>query len=1168
VPIDYGDGEILKPFVHLHLHTEYSLLDGAAKIENLFDICKENNMPAAAITDHGAMYGVIDFYRAAKEHGIKAIIGCELYVAENMHDKQSKGENDHIILLAKDQKGYKNLIKLDSLAFTEGFYYKPRIDLDLLSQRSEGLVCLSGCIAGGVPRLLLAGQYDKAKELALKYKSIFAEGDYYIEIQDQGLKEQKYINPLLVKLAKEIGVKTVVTNDVHYLRQSDAEMQDVLLCVQTGKTLDDPLRLRFNSDQYYLKNYDEMLALFPDMEEALDNTLEIAQKCNVEIQFKMPLIPNYVPDNGMTPEAYLRQLAEEGIKKRYETVTEEIKKRLNYELSVINSMGFNEYYLIVWDFINYAKSVNIPVGPGRGSGVGSIVAFAIGITNVEPLRFNLLFERFLNPERKSMPDFDIDFCFERRGEVIEYVVKKYGSEKVTQIVTFGTMAAKAAIKDVARVYKIPYAEVDKITKLIPFGKVEIKKMLGIDKKEGDQTVPDLLQIYNEDKNIKRVIDMAMKLEGMPRNTSMHAAGVVICKEVLSDYIPLARNGQDITTQFTMTDIEKLGLLKMDFLGLRTLTDIKKTVDYVFEQKNIKIDFDKMDYSDKGVYELIGEGDTDAVFQLESAGMKRFMRELKPDCLEDIIAGNALFRPGPMDSIPKYIEGKKNPEKVTYKHPMLKQFLEVTYGCIVYQEQVMQIVQALAGFSLGQADIIRRAMGKKDAEEMKRQRHAFVYGKVDEKNGVNIEGAVKRGIPENIAIDIFNEMEGFAKYAFNKSHAAAYAVLTYQTGYLKKYHRVEFITAVLNNRITNIDEITKYINYARKCGIGVLQPDVNRSKTYFSVENGAIRFGLAAIKNCGENAVNMIIREREKNGEFKGLNDFLKRIDLSCINKRLLESFIYGGAFDCFGANRCQLIKVYENVLERVSADRKKTASGQYSLFEGIIEDTTLSDTYPDVPEFPSKQRLFAEREVLGVYVSGHPLEQYKKIYEDVTFDTSMLAAYNSHDDEEERTNGESLEGKEVLMAGLLSGIKKIITKAGKEMATARLEDIYGYIELLFFNKSYIKYREFLTDDNIVFVSGKLSAREDEQPKLIVDAVKPCGETAATAAQEGGRLYLRFSASKTEAVYEILESYPGGSDVIAKIDGEVKKFPLKAGFCPALKNELLSLMENEDIVFKK
>lgn len=1155
----------MKEFVHLHLHTEYSLLDGAAKIENLFQLCKQNNMPAVAITDHGAMYGVIDFYRAAKQHGIKAILGCEFYVTTNMHDKQNKGETEHLVLLAKDGTGYKNLIKLDSLAFTEGFYYKPRIDLELLKKHTEGLVCLSACLAGGVPRLLISGEYDKAKELALKYKSMFAPGDYYIELQDHGLKEQKYINPLLIKLAKEIGVKTVATNDVHYLTQADSEMQDVLLCVQTAKTLDDPMRMKFDSDQFYLKNYDEMLKLFPDVAEALQTTLEIADKCNAEIQFKMPLIPNYIPDNGMTPEQFLRSLTEEGLKERYQNIISEIKERAEFELNIINSMGFNEYYLIVWDFINYAKNNKIPVGPGRGSGVGSIVAYAIGITNVDPLRFNLLFERFLNPERKSMPDFDIDFCYERRGEVIDYVVEKYGSDKVTQIVTFGTMAAKAALKDVARVYKIPYAEVDKITKLIPFGKTSLKSIFGIDESGGG--VPELLQIYNEDANMRRVIDMALQLEGMPRNTSMHAAGVVICKEILSDYIPLARNGQDITTQFTMSDIEKLGLLKMDFLGLRTLTDIKKAVDYVEEQKNITIDFDKMGFEDKGVYELIGEGDTDAVFQLESAGMKRFMRELKPSSLEDIIAGISLYRPGPMDSIPKYIQGKNNLESVTYKHPMLKQFLDVTYGCMVYQEQVMQIVQSLAGFSLGQADIIRRAMGKKDAEEMKRQRDAFVYGNFDEKNNIKIEGAVKRGIDEQIAIEIFDEMEGFAKYAFNKSHAAAYAVLAFQTAYLKKYHRVEFITAVLNNRITNIDEITKYINYARKCGISVLKPDVNSSQTHFSVENGAIRFGLAAIKNCGENAVKMIITERQKGGAYQGLNDFFKRIDISVINKRLLESFIYGGAFDCFGAKRCQLMQAYESILERISADKKKAAYGQFSLFEGILEDTSSCDVYPQIGEYPLKQKLFAERDVLGVYVTGHPLEQYKHIFENVTFDTSMLAALVP--DEEEEQTGENLNGKEVVMAGMLSSVKKIITKTGREMASARLEDLYGYIELLLFNKSYISYREQLTDDNIVTISGKISLREDEPPKIIVDCITPCSENNNQYQQNApaGKLYLRFDKEYADAVNEILRFYPGESEVIAKIGEDVMKFTLKVAYSNALENELLAFMGKNDIVFR-
>lgn len=1161
----------MKPFVHLHLHTEYSLLDGAARIDKLFGYCRQKNMPAVAITDHGVMYGVIEFFTKAKESGIKPIIGCELYVCENMRDKVSKQELDHVVLLAKDYEGYRNLVKLDSLAFVEGFYYKPRIDLELLKEHSKGLVCLSGCLAGGVPRLLLAGDYQGAKKLALRYKEIFDEGDYYIELQDHGLKEQRYVNPLLEKLAAEIGVKTVATNDVHYLAKEDAEMHDVLLCVQTGKTLDDPARMRFETDQFYLKDYEEMLRQFPDNEAALEATLEIADKCNVEIQFKMPLIPNYVPENGMTPREFLRQLTEEGLKRRYETVTPEIRQRADYELSVIDSMGFNEYYLIVWDFINYAKGKGIPVGPGRGSGVGSIVAYAIGITNVEPLRFNLLFERFLNPERKSMPDFDIDFCFERRGEVIDYVVKKYGSDKVAQIVTFGTMAAKAAVKDVARVYKIPYAEVDKVTKLMPGGKISLKKVFGLENGgEEDAFIPELKQLYESDPNIKRCVDMAIRIEGMPRNTSMHAAGVVICKEVISDYVPLQRNGPDITTQFTMVEVEQLGLLKMDFLGLKTLTDIRKATQYVYEDKGIKLDFDAMGFEDKGVYELISEGDTDAVFQLESAGMKRFMRELKPTCFEDIIAGISLYRPGPMDSIPKYIEGKNNPDKVTYKHEKLKQFLEVTYGCMVYQEQVMQIVQALAGFSLGQADIVRRAMGKKKIEEMKRQRDIFVYGSEDG----SVEGAVKRGVPEQVAIEIFDEMEGFAKYAFNKSHAAAYAVLAYQTAYLKRYHRVEFITAVLNNRITSIDEITKYINYAEKCGIKVFQPDVNKSSVFFSVENGGIRFGLAAIKNCGENAVSMIVKERERGGPYRSLTDFLERIDLGLVNKRLLESFILGGAFDCFGARRSQLMNAYDIILERIAADRKKTAAGQFSLFDTLLGGNAQpKDTLPDVPEYPLKQKLFSEREMLGVYITGHPLDEYREIFSEATFDTSMLEQLTEPEDEEgARQLLYEYNDKPVRMAGMLGDVRKIVTKAGREMAAARLEDLYGTIELIVFSKSYTKYREYLVDDSVVFVSGKLSIREDEPPKLIVDSIIPCGErteAAESAAKNGGKLYLKLSAGQIDDVNEILCNYPGPSKVIAKIDGEVVQFEnISVNYCPAMHLELISILGEENVVYKE
>jgi DNA polymerase-3 subunit alpha len=1146
----------MEPFVHLHLHTEYSLLDGAAKIENLFAACKENNMPAVAITDHGAMYGVIEFYNAAVKAGIKPIIGCEFYVAKDHRDRQDK-DMEHLVLLAKDWEGYKNIVKLNSIAFVDGFYYKPRIDFELLEKHSKGLVCLSACLAGGVPRLLIKGEYEKAKQTALKYKSIFEDGDYYIELQDHGIKEQKYINPMLCKIADEIGVKTVATNDVHYINKKDAEMHDVLLCVQTGKTLDDPQRMKFQTDEFYLKNYQQMKELFPDREEALATTLEIAEKCNVKIRFKMALIPNYVPEDNKTPKQFIRELVEKGLPRRYAEITPQIRERVETELAIIDRMGFNEYYLIVWDFINYAKKNGIPVGPGRGSGVGSIAAYAMGITNVDPLRYNLLFERFLNPERMSMPDFDIDFCFERRGEVIDYVIQKYGADKVAQIVTFGTMAARAAIKDVARVYNMPYAEVDKITKLIPFGKTELKNVFGIAK--DSQPIPELMQLYAEDANIKRVVDMAVQIEGMPRNTSTHAAGVVICKETISDYIPLQRNGDDITTQFTMKEVEELGMLKMDFLGLRTLTDIKKTIDYIKEQRGIDIDFDKLSYDDKGVYELISEGDTDAVFQLESGGMKRFMRELKPDNLEDIIAGISLYRPGPMDSIPKYISGKSNFESVTYAHPLLKPILEVTYGCIVYQEQVMQIFQKLGGFSLGQADIIRRAMGKKEFEKMKKQKNAFIYGSAED----NVDGAIKRGVPEKIAIELFDEMEGFAKYAFNKSHAAAYAVLAYQTAYLKRYFREEFITAVLNNRITSIDEIKKYIAYARKCGINVLPPDINKSGAHFSVENKSIRFGLAAIKNCGENAVSAIIKERNSGGEFKGLSDFLNRVDLSYINKRMIESFIFGGAFDCFGVTRSALMQVYEAVLNRIAKDKKKKEQGQFSLFEMMGEEEAETENYPDVEEFPLKQKLFNEREVLGVYVSGHPLDQYRHIFEEVNFDSSMLAEAQ----EEEELERDYLNDKSVIMAGMLSEVRKILTKSGKEMATARLEDLYGSVEIVLFNNSYYQNRQYLIDDAIVYVYGKVNIRENFGAKIIAEKLLPCAETKA-GPRKKGRLYLKIKGKDLDDIYEILRSYEGECRVIAKIGEEAMEFPFKVDYCNALKSELMAFVEEKDIVFKE
>ncbi len=1164
----------MKPFAHLHLHTEYSLLDGAARIDRVFDRAREKGITALAITDHGCMFGALEFWKKGRETGIKPIIGCEFYTAPDMHAKDGKNFF-HLVLLAKNNTGYKNIIKLDSLAYIDGFYYKPRIDMELLRRHTEGVVCLSACLGGEIPQLLLQHRYEDAKAVAQRFKEMFGE-DFYLELQDHKLPEQKLVNPLLIRMARELDIKLVATNDVHYIDREDAEAHDVLLCVQTGKNIDDPNRMRFETEEFYLKDYDEMAELFGSLPEALDNTLEIAEKCDMEFLFHQPLLPNYVPADGTTPREFLRNLAEAGIKRRYgDKVTDEIVERMNYELGIIDRMGFNEYYLIVWDFINYAKSIGIPVGAGRGSGVGSIVAYAVGITNVEPLQYNLLFERFLNPERQSMPDFDVDFCFERRGEVIEYVKQKYGEGKVCQIVTFGTMAAKNAVKDVARVFRVPYADSDRITKAMT-GKGGICQQFGLGKFEGNPEIPELAQMYRDDPTVRKVVDMAIKLEDMPRNCSKHAAGVVICKDVISDHVPMSRNGEDITTQFNMIEVEELGLLKMDFLGLKTLTDVKKAIDYTEITTGKRIDFDKMPYTDRGAYELIGSGDTDAVFQLESAGMKRFMRELQPDNLEDIIAGISLYRPGPMNSIPKYIEGKKNQDKVTYKHPMLESILNVTYGCMVYQEQVMQVCQKMAGFSFGQADMVRRAMGKKDMKKMLKMKNTFIYGETDENGVRKVDGAVNRGVPEAVAKDIFEEMEGFAKYAFNKSHAAAYAVLAYQTAYLKKYHRTEFVTSVLNNRITNIEEITKYVTYCRESGITVYPPDINRSKTVFWVENNGIRFGLSAIKNVGGAAAQNMEDEREKNGPYKSLSDFFARVDLGQINKRTVESLIKAGAFDCLGATRAQMMAGYEQIMERRFKDNKQRECGQISLFGDILEDDE-EDTFPDVGEYDPKIRLHLEKEVLGVYVSGHPLEEHREQLKKFTFNTQMLQNYET-DEAGNVTYLNLADNQRVTAGGEVADFRKIVTKNGSEMGILRLEDLYGSVECVLFARAYESARPYLEKGSLIWLSGSLNIRPDEAVKIRVDAVHPFEEKAAPPprprpapdkrpAGETRRLYLRFTAADFDEITDILQNYPGPDEVIAKIDGNAVRMEQRVSESTGLKNELLSLLDESDFLFK-
>lgn len=1177
-------------FVHLHVHTEYSLLDGATRIDNVFKACRKKGMHAVAITDHGNMFGTLNFAEGAKKEYLKAlgdgqseqdakmqaIIGCELYVADD-YKVHEKGY-DHLVLLCKNKKGYKNLVKLDSIAYVDGFYSKPRIDYKLLSEHSEGLVCLSGCLAGRVSKRMLQNDYEGAREAALMLKGIFGE-DFYIEIQDHGMPEQKRINPLLIKLAKETGIELVATNDVHYIEKEDCEVQDVIACISTKSTIDDPTRFKMDTDQAYLKTYDEMYELFSHVPEALENTVKIAEKCNEEPVFDLnakcepirdnSLIPGYIPDNGQTAYDFLKDIAEKGLRERYPVITDEIRERFDYELGTIHSMGYIEYYLIVWDFINYAKSIGISVGAGRGSGVSSIIAYSVGITDVDPLKYDLVFERFLNKERVSMPDFDIDFQDDRRGEVVEYVRNKYGADRVAQIVTFGTLAAKLAIKDVGRVYRVPYSETDKITKLMD-AKFGIKENFGFKKtKDGeDVSVKELRDMYEQDDTVKKVVDMAIRVEDMPRQTGMHAAGVVICAKIIDDNVPLQRSGDDVTTQFNMKQVEQLGMLKMDFLGLRTLTDVSKAKQYIKEDFGVELDFHKLGYEDEGTYKLIGDGETDAVFQLESPGMKRFMRDLKPSTFEDIIAGISMYRPGPMDSIPKYVSYKHNPETIKYDHPLLEPLLKATYGVLIYQEQVMQICQKIGGFSLGQSDIVRRAMGKKNVAEMDRQKKIFIEGGVSEK-GDPIPGAVKNGVPVEIATKIFDEMAGFAKYAFNKSHAAAYAVLAYQTAYLKLYYPVQFFASILNNRIDKIEEISKYLTYVKSKGIEVYPPDINKSTAYFKTENGGLRFGLVGLKNVGLGVIDAIVDERNKNGEFKSFEDFINRSISLGINKRLVESLILAGAFDIFGVNRKTIMTVYADFMDRVSAANKKKDNMQISLFGTVLdEDEGLKLEYPDMAEYSSKEKLTLEKTVLGIYLSGHPLSDYKDQFEKFSFSTHVLDYYEE-DEEGNKTYTDIKEGEHVVMGGIVSEFKRLATRGGQNMAFVKVEDLYGQIEVICFPKVYESSRDVLKTEQTVRVSGKLQVK-DGVPQIIADAVDALEIKEKTqAAPEQEYLGIIIPDDKIEFkddILDVLTSYEGNVPVIIALGGKKYSANCAVRRCDGLISELKNFVGEQDIIF--
>ena len=1089
-------------FTHLHVHTEFSLLDGSNKIKEYVKRVKELGMTSAAITDHGVMYGCIDFYKAAKEEGIKPIMGCEVYVAPNSRfDKELTGGEDryyHLVLLAENDLGYQNLMKIVSKGFTEGYYYKPRVDMEVLREYHEGIIALSACLAGEVQRYIMKGLYEEAKKSALKYYDCFGEGNYYLELQDHGMPEQATVNTALMQMSKELNIPLVATNDVHYTYADDVEAHDLLLCIQTGKKVTDEDRMKYEGGQYYVKSEEEMRALFPYAQEAIDNTAKIAERCNVEIIFHDTKLPHYEVPEGYTPVSYLHKLCEDGFAKHYPNDDGTLMARMKYELQVIEQMGYVDYFLIVWDFINYAKANDIMVGPGRGSAAGSIVSYCLHITNIDPIRYQLLFERFLNPERISMPDIDIDFCVERRQEVIDYVGRKYGAEKVVQIVTFGTMAARNAIRDVARVLDLPYALADTIAKMVP-------QELNITIKKALEMNPELRDKYENDLQIKHLIDMSMRLEGLPRNTSMHAAGVLICPTAADDYVPLSRGGDGaITTQYTMTTLEELGLLKMDFLGLRNLTVIQNALKTIERTKGIHLVMEEIDYNDKKVLDYIGTGKCDGIFQLESGGMKGFMKELKPKSLEDIIAGISLYRPGPMDFIPQYIGGKNNPEKITYFCPQLEPILAPTYGCIVYQEQVMQIVRDLGGYTLGRSDEVRRAMSKKKTAVMEKEREYFVHGNAD----LNIPGCVGNGISAKVGNMIYDQMIDFAKYAFNKSHAAAYAVVSYQTAYLKYYYPVEYMAALITSVVSNAGKVSEYIAVAKEMGIEILPPDINEGEVNFAVSGNAIRYSLTAIKNVGRPVIEAIVEERDARGPFLNINDFIVRVGDKDVNKRAVENFIKAGAFDSLGGTRKQYLSVYVQIMDRVHKDKKNSMAGQMTLFDlaGDEEKESFEIPLPDCGEFGKELLLNFEKEVLGVYISGHPLESYKGLIKrhitNETLDFILQAA-------EEGKNGEVVEtvkvadGAKAVIGGMVVGKRVQYTKTNQMMAYVVLEDLVGSIETIVFPKAFEKYSTLLTEDAKVFMFGKVQVEDGKDAKLICDKIVPFSDMPR-------KLYVRFT----------------------------------------------------------
>ena len=1137
-------------FTHLHVHTEYSLLDGSNKIQEYVNRVRELGMDSAAITDHGVMYGVIDFYRAARAAGINPILGCEVYVAPGSRFDREIGSGDdryyHLVLLAENNQGYANLMKIVSKSFVEGFYYKPRVDLQLLEKYHEGLIALSACLAGEVARFLTRGMYEDAKAAALRYQDIFGKGNFFLELQDHGIPEQQNVNQQLLKMHRETGIELVATNDVHYTLAEDAQPHDVLLCLQTGKKLSDENRMRYDGGQYYVKSPEEMERLFPYATEALENTHKIAERCHVEIEFGVTKLPKFDVPEGYTSWEYLNELCFKGLEERYQPVTEELKERLNYELSTIKNMGYVDYFLIVWDFIRYARDHDIMVGPGRGSAAGSLVAYTLGITQLDPIRYDLLFERFLNPERVSMPDIDVDFCFERRQEVIDYVRRKYGDDCVVQIVTFGTLAARGVIRDVGRVMDLPYAQVDTIAKMIPQElNITIDKALKMN--------PELKKTYEDQPEIHDLIDTARRLEGLPRHTSMHAAGVVISQKDVSEYVPLSR-AQDgsIVTQFTMTTLEELGLLKMDFLGLRTLTVIQNAVHLIEQDTGVHLDMQQIDYNDKKVLDSLGTGRSDGVFQLESAGMKNFMKELKPQSLEDVIAGISLYRPGPMDFIPQYIRGKNHPDTIQYDCPQLEPILKPTYGCIVYQEQVMQIVRNLAGYTLGRSDLVRRAMSKKKAAVMEKERQNFVYG--NEAEGV--PGCIANGISEQVANKIYDEMIDFAKYAFNKSHAAAYAVVSYQTAFLKYYYPVEFMAALMTSVIEMPNKVAEYIQVCRQMGISILPPDVNCGIYGFSVDYGAIRYGLSAIKSVGRPVINALVEERGKNGTYRSLKDFIERLT-GIVNKRAIENFIKAGALDCLEGNRRQKMNVYGQIVDSIAQEKKNSFAGQMSLFD-LVSDEDKKDfeiRMPNVGEYDKEMVLAFEKEVLGIYLSGHPLEGYRGI-----MDKMISAKTTDFQPDEESGIPKVYDGQKVIIGGMITERTIKYTRNNKVMAFLTVEDLVGTVEVVVFPRDYEKWQTLITDDARVFIQGRVNAEDDRPSKLILEKVHSFEDIPR-------EIWIQFkdkaeySAAEAE-LQSFLQSASGTSAVVIYLKDVKAMKRLPAAFRIRINEEILGELKKK------